>query len=599
MKIAIAQLNTNIADLTHTLERMREQSILAAEQGVDLLLFPSAALVGPYPGGLTESEEFMCDLVIQLGAFAKQVKVPCLIPIAFDVAEGIVRDVVFVNGGKARPLVMANRAAAMMRRLSNEQGEEEDAAQLDFAGLRLGLAFSYYELEAYTRGYADEKCDVILYFSSESYNTDDDISTLAPAVAEGAFVQLASDANAWLVAVGSVGGYDELSFAGGSFVMAPWGELAAAAPSFEEALLVCDFDPMAEGPLAHPVLLPVQRRVALLWDALVTCLRDFVLKGEVENVVVPITGQLTSAVATVLAVDALGPQRVHAVMLPSHERLGTADFCRKLALNLRIGFEDPLSADLGEKSRALSRSMQAWRDNRANVKRLHRDLANVMLAHRARELNAAVLGISDKTEMALEWLLPAATSAAFEPLGDVYRSDVAELARWRNTASPVIPPEVIDCYDVAEDLAEGAPSTEIALSTIDAILYLHIERGLGLSAIAREGFDEGLVKLVLERVGACALQRRAAALMPMISQRPFADRAWPINCAWHDSVRDESMVLEAQEQLRESMAFQPRGEGAESAPTGDDLLRMLGFEPEPGEDAPAATMDDFWNDLMG
>ena len=576
MRIAIAQMNSTTGALVATIDRMLEYASAAADAGVGLLVFPAPVLTGPAPGGLTESEEFLTDLMAELVRFSQNVRLACLVPLTLETPEGTLHEAVLVREGQLMPLAMAARLAAM------GQGTLDAFTAPGFAwdGVRFGVAFGTHDLDNFSHEDLADQIDVLLYLPVDSYNTDDEFTALAPAVSQGAYLEDAAAIDAWLVVAGAMGGYDEQVFCGGSFVMAPWGELAAVAPSFEEALLVADIDPSSEGPLASPVTAPPYVRTRFLWDALALCLRDYVTKLGMEGVVVPLTGQLTSAVLAALAVDALGPTKVHGVVLPVHASLGTAELCRQLALNLRIGFEDPLSSVMGEAARALASHMEAWGDDSSITRRLHIDLSNVMIAHRARELKGIALGISDKTSMACEWTLAVCSASAIEPVGDVYRSDVLALALERNKQSPVIPDGIIDNYDLPAGLGleELGTSDELRLSQLDAILYLHVERGMGISRIADEGFDEALVERVLHRVDECGVWRRRVGLVPFVSQRSLASRAWPSACGWHDHPRDddEGALEEALRTGMERALGDLLGADAVDDGTMDDLLGLFG-----------------------
>ena len=585
MHIAVAQMNSLPGDLGPTCERMLVYAQEARDRGAELLLYPMPLLTGPRPGGLTESEEFLSDLLQTLTEFARRAPVglTCTIPVVVDTGAGVYREVFAARDGKLLALSIAQHLSAM----ANGAGGWAPVA-VDMDGAKLAFVFGPEEL-GYLQDADKHQVDAIVYMAADSFNADDEYSAMAAGVSEGAFLSEARGLDAWLIGVNGVGGYDAQVFTGGSFVLAPWGELAAVAPSFEEALLDADVDLAQEGPLARPVAAPPYVRTRLLWDALTLCLRDYVEKQDLKGVVVPLTGQLTSAAVAVLAVDALGPTKVHGMMLPVHDSMGSMELCRQLALNLRIGFEDPLSTEVGECSRKLSTAIEAWRDERILVHRLHTDLSGVMLAHRARELGGCVLGISDKTGMCCEWTLSACSAAALEPLGDVYRTDVAGLARQRNTASPVFPDGILDSYDVPDvgPLATLGSSPERRLSELDAILFLHVERNYGYGALVDEGFDQALVQAVLQRLGDTALWRSRVGMVPYVSQMPLADRAWPCAHGWRDHERGYGEPA-LEELLRATMQDTLVASGlgdASQLPDLETFLASMGqFVPGPQDD---------------
>ncbi|MCH3944162.1 MAG: hypothetical protein LKE37_11115 [Atopobiaceae bacterium] len=531
MRISIAQMNTCTGDLDRTAGRIVEQSRAAEAQGSRLLVCPVPVLTGPDPGGLSESEEYFLDLSRTLDRLAREAACPLVVPIVVDMGEGITFEAVLVRDGKVVPLRLASYLSALSRSEAEESDEDpyEGPVEFEHEGVSFGVAFDYAALDDFSHGAGD--VDVIIYLPFYCYNTDDEASALGPSVADGCFLRDAADANAWIVCAGPVGGYDERVFTGGSFVLAPWGEVAALAPSFEEALLGCDVDPVSEGPLAEPVQMASYQRSRHLWDALVLATRDFVGKQGLPGVVVGLDGTLASSVVAALAVDALGPTRVHGLVLPCPDDASAAD-ARTLAHDLRMDVREAQGA--GPLASAL--------DGASLDQDLRADLASALLALRAREVGGIVLSSEDKTASALDPSRPCARVAAFAPLGDVYRTDVATIARMRNAVSPVIPRGSLDRLRLPSGLGlEDIPGTpESRLNELDALLLLHVERGMGLSSIVEERANPEVAAAVLERVCAGELRRRSSGVpRPIVSDCTLSERAWPIALAWHDRVRPD------------------------------------------------------------
>ena len=573
MRISIAQMNTRAGDFDRTADRIVEQSRAAEAQGSRLLVCPTPALTGPDPGGLSESEEYFYDLSRTLDRLSREAACPLVVPIVVDMGEGITFEAVLVRDGEVVPLRLASYLSAFAHSGSDEEETDpyEEPVEFEHDGVSFGIAFDYAALDDFSHGAGD--VDVIIYLPFYCYNTDDEASALGPSVADGCFVHDATDANAWLVAAGAVGGYDEQVFTGGSFVLAPWGELAALAPSFEEALLSCEVDPVGEGPLRDPVQLGSYQRSRHLWDALALSTRDFVDKQDLSGVVVGLDGTLSSAAVAALAVDALGPTRVHGLILPGPDGTAVAD-ARTLAHDLRIDADDVVGRGelLSPGGMPLDAPSLA-------------DLEEALLARRAREVGGIVLSTQDKTAAALDPSVPLACAAAFAPLGDVYRTDVATIARMRNAVSPVIPRGCLDRLELPSGLGlEGMPGTpESRLNELDAMLLLHVERGMGLSSIVEERANPSVATAVLERVCAGELRRRSSNVpRPIVSDCTFAERAWPIALAWHDRVRPD---------------WHAGGEGEQDLRAGiEEFMRQVLRENSQGEQ-PAPTHDA--SDLMG
>jgi NAD+ synthase (glutamine-hydrolysing) len=586
MKVAISQMDTTMGDLSGTVARMVAQSKLAGERGVDLLAFPAPALTGHDPAGLLVSEGFLSDLSAALDQLAEGLACPCLVPFMMDFGEGPGLECALVAEGTVTPLHLAaymERLVAGTAHTSSDtddeasDGDEADAMDaladggpvaFSLAGAEVGIALDSLDLVDFAEGRAE--ADVIFYLPFSGYDADDEATCLAPSISEGSYLKLASEANSWLVAVGAVGGYDEAVFTGGSFVLAPWGQLACALPSFEEAFQVVDIDVMSEGPLATPLAPPAYERMAHLWEALVLSTRDLCRKGGRRGVCLQLDGSLTSSVLAVLASDAVGPANVHALVSPAlgEEALSSA---RLLARNLHLDVRELADAAVAET--ALGLGVDEPSD-------LAPDLAAVLLADMSRRDGALVLSDLDKTAAAVRGRIPS-LAADFAPLADVYRSDVAALARQRNTISPVIPAECLRRLCVPTDLGldEMSDTDEGRLSELDAILLLHVEQGLGLSAITVERDHGPVVSRILDRVQACEPARRQTPPFPVVSERTFDERAWPLTLEWHDRPRDPDDAVDEDEALGRIEEFL-RSVSATSQPTGatgPDEAGALGF----------------------
>ena len=570
MKIAIAQMNTRPGDFDVTVPRMLAQISAAHAQGAELVVFPTPVLTGPAPGGLAESEGFVADLMSAVISLAEQAETAAVVPVILGPANESSADAILVRDGQAVPL----RLMGMQGALRMGADPSQDAGfQLD--GIDVGVALDRAMLDRYAHGSAN--ADVILYLPPYCVNTNDETTALAASVADGCYVGEASDANSWLVVAGAVGGYDEQVFAGGSFVMAPWGELALVLPAFEEALGVAELEILGEGPLESPVTPPGYQRVPHLWEALVLAARDLFHKEELGECCLVLTGDLPTSALAALMVDALGPTRVHAVLAAS-DAAALAD-ARELARNLRIDAEELAPASVA----AYWRAVGSEPDSSAAALAAARAVASA----RARERGWSLVSPADKTAFALEADASAIAGAVMAPFGDVYRTDLCALARHRNTVSPVLPHGSLHRFAVPPvDLSElPGVGAEAQVNAIDAILILHVERSLGFSAVAHDRPMPCLVASVLERVRQQEPHRRAFPTTPVVSDRTLPERDWPLGMGWCDHERDESASLEALGRIAERMmgeAGQPPAEEDVEREMGSQFSEVMGILHEMG-----------------
>jgi NAD+ synthase (glutamine-hydrolysing) len=361
---------------------------------------------------------------------------------------------------------------------------------------------------------------------------------MAAALESAGFELDAQEMNAWFVGVASVGGYGTEVYAGGSFVIDPQGALVAAAPSFEDALLVADVDvsPAAEHIAGHetgradgraaeyalshvahdmPHLDPYEPAL-YAWQAVARAIADFAEAQAKTDVALALDGSLSSQAIAVLASDALGPAHVHVLVSSCAGRLAAS--CRELARRLRIDQRDGTAPAQGFDAR---------------------DWAGLELARLARESQALVLGTWDKTALALGLVPDSVSAAAFAPLGDVYRTDVLEMAHLRNSISPIFRRVALHAADgfVLRD-PEGKEhriNGERELLQVDTILLDYLEYSRTLADICTNtDFDTQLVAAVLDACRAGEALRRRLAPALVMGSCPLAEAGFPLGVAWDD-----------------------------------------------------------------
>lgn len=551
MRIAIAQMTSHAGDFSATAARMAEQSRRAAERGVDLLVFPAPVLCGAAPTAPVDREGFLLDLAGCLMGLVDELACPCLVPVLTDVSGVTLPEaLLFSEGGVVPVRLTAYLEAARARARSEEaadapeEPEGRPLPELEFAGARLGVAFTYEDLDDYD----DYDVDVIVFLSGYGFATDDVSSALGSSLADGRFLADAEATGAWIVGVGALGSYDAQVFCGSSFVLAPWGELAAQAPSLEEALLVCDLDPSAEGPLAEALPLEVFDAPLMAWGALSLGVEAACEGGRDACVVVD--GRLPSLLVATLATDALGPTRVRA-LVPRTADASLEVAAEALVRALRLPEGNVECVDL---------SAEAEKDQA-----LAHDLAEARLAALARRTGAVALGSVDKTALALGGA-PDICAAAVQPLGDLYRSDVVALARLRNTISPVISEAALAAGSAlpVEGLEVDLPSAEARLEFVDLVLSSYLEWETPVSDIAAERGHAAAVEAIATRVRDADALRGGAGRPIVVSSRTLGEARGPIGLVWRDRVRPD--VERAASEVAEALARLSAGAAGEEGP---------------------------------
>jgi NAD+ synthase (glutamine-hydrolysing) len=340
-----------------------------------------------------------------------------------------------------------------------------------------------------------------------------------------------------IVFVNQVGGQDELVFDGGSMVIDAAGELCLQAPTFVEGLYpVIAMAANQSVTIEKQTVSPDQSSLASIYQALVLGTRDYVDKNGFKGVVLGLSGGIDSALVLAIAVDALGKDRVEAVMMPFRY---TSDISQSAAeeeaklLDVRyrcISIEsifDAFMSALQPEFEGLSRDT-----TEENLQARCRGSLLMAISNKKRYL---VLTTGNKSEMAVGYAtLYGDMAGGFDVLKDVAKTRVFELAKYRNTQSYVIPQIVIDRPPSAELAPNQVDEDSLPpYPVLDRILAAYIEADQSAEDIIAQGFDRAMVERVLHLVDLNEYKRRQAAVGPRITKRGFGrDRRYPITSGW-------------------------------------------------------------------
>ena len=410
-------------------------------------------------------------------------------------------------------------------------------------------------------------------------------------------VRRAREANAALAYANMVGGQDELIFDGDSILVAADGALIARGPQFEEALVVADLNlpaapeppaadqPVDAGdgsvitikrvtlPLSGPALsgptgtmdmeeaseaagVPEVERpegAGLFWPrlsdpaevygALVLGVRDYVRKNGFRSVILALSGGIDSALTATIAADAIGPDRVHVVLMPSryssdHSVTDAEDLVRRQGLHAET---IPIASMVDAFSDAMT--PHGFPDKGLPTENLQARVRGVVLMGLSNAGGHLVLTTGNKSELATGYsTLYGDSAGGFGPIKDVPKTLVWELSRWRNAeaeragATPPIPQNSIDKPPSAE-LAPGQMDTDSLppYEVLDALLDDYVEKDMGTAELIAAGHDHELVERVVRLVDAAEYKRRQYPPGPKISQKNFGrDRRLPITNRWRE-----------------------------------------------------------------
>jgi len=339
-----------------------------------------------------------------------------------------------------------------------------------------------------------------------------------------------------IVYVNLVGGQDELVFDGGSMVFDHSGHLNVEAPQFEEGLYPVDF--LYEHH-CQPISQPLPTEPSLeenVYKALVLGVRDYVNKNGFRSVVLGLSGGIDSAVTLAIAVDALGPDRVRAVMMPFRYTSGMSlEDAEAEALALGVQYDVYSIEPMYEAfMSALAEPFEGTRPD-TTEENLQARLRGVLLMSLSNKFGSLVLTTGNKSEMAVGYsTLYGDMAGGFDVLKDVPKTLVFQLAWYRNTLSEVIPERVITRPPSAELAPDQKDEDSLpGYDVLDQILNLYVERDFSADAIVTEGFDRTDVERVIRLVDVNEYKRRQAPIGVRITERGFGkDRRYPITNAW-------------------------------------------------------------------
>jgi NAD+ synthase (glutamine-hydrolysing) len=392
-------------------------------------------------------------------------------------------------------------------------------------------------------------------------------------------VRRAREAHAALAYANMIGGQDELVFDGDSILVAADGTLVARGPQFEEALVVADLDlpaaPSGEVPGDQPVdaedgTVITIKRVTLagagaapadrpedtegpLWPrlsdpaevyaALVTGVRDYVNKNGFRSAILALSGGIDSALTATIAVDAIGADNVHVVLMPSryssgHSVSDAEDLIKRQGVHSAMipiaSIVDAFAAEL---------TATGFPETGLPAENLQARVRGVVLMGLSNAGGHLVLTTGNKSELAAGYsTLYGDSAGGFAPIKDVFKTTVWELARWRNAEAarrgmtPPIPENSITKPPSAE-LAPGQLDTDSLppYEVLDALLDDYVEKDMGSAELVAAGHDPALVERVIRLVDTAEYKRRQYPPGPKISQKNFGrDRRLPITNRWRE-----------------------------------------------------------------
>ena len=547
LRIALAQLNPKVGDLKGNLALGRKALADAVEAKADILMFSELFLTGYFPEDLFFKRQFVDDAIAaarELTAATAGTNVSLVLPTVWRDEEGLRNAVILAENGR----VTARR---FKRELPNDDVFYErryfvpgDLAEpVTIKGVSIGIPICEDIWHAdVCEHLVDNGARLLLCPNGSPYwrNKQDMRKELVLA--------RVNEDNVPLIYLNQVGGQDELVFDGASFAIEPGGRLALQGKSFEEDFIVSDWVHTDNGwRCENGQVVPLVSSDEAPWRACILGLRDYVYKNGFKQVVLGLSGGIDSAVVATMAVDALGPENVHCLMLPyrytSEESLRDAKDCAE-----RLGVRYDIVSIGAAVDDALEELAPVFGNKPQDLteENIQSRMRGLVLMAVSNKFGSMLLTTGNKSEMSVGYAtIYGDMNGGFNPLKDMLKMQVYRLARWRNENLPgnvlgqrgeVIPQAIIDKAPSAELRPNQTDQDSLPpYPVLDAILEGFVEEELSIKELVARGFELETVKRIEKLLYIAEYKRRQSAPGVKLTAKALGlGRKYPITNGYRD-----------------------------------------------------------------
>jgi NAD+ synthase (glutamine-hydrolysing) len=537
VKIGFAQINMHVGAIEANTEKVLDTARRARDElHCDLVIFPELALSGYPPEDLLLHRGMQLRVQTALDRVRDDINgIALYLGCPEYVDEKIYNGGVFINDGEViarhRKIVLPNYSVFDEKRYF-EAGSEPTV--VEYGGIRFGLMICEdVWLPGPCSAAVHAGAEIILILNGSPFHRQ------KQGIREEVLLKRAKEIQRPLLYVNMVGGQDELVFDGGSMALNESGTLAFRAPAFAEGLYSVDAVPgngVEPAKIRVADVTPELSHIESIYEALLMGTGDYVKKNGFEDVILGLSGGIDSALTLCVAADALGAERVHAVMMPSEytSHMSRVDATMQ-ANNLGVKIDTLPITSIFDATVNLLDNIFDGLDIDVTEENIQARCRGILLMAMSNKLGKMLLTTGNKSEMAIGYAtLYGDMAGGFAPLKDCSKTLVYELASYRNTVSKVIPERVITREPTAElrfnqKDTDSLPPYDI----LDPILEAFIERDLSVDQIAELGFDRQTVYEVLGMVKRNEYKRRQAPPGVRVSRRAFGkDWRYPITSGY-------------------------------------------------------------------
>jgi NAD+ synthase (glutamine-hydrolysing) len=552
LRVAMAQINPTVGDLLGNAALILAHAQSAADNGAHIALFPEMALTGYPVEDLALRLSFQEASRASIEVLASELPRDLVSIVGYlDCIDGAPANrVAVISGGKI--LARYTKCHLPNYGVFDEYrnfvaGDSTLVVRIHGVDVGILICEDLWIDGGATARLAARKPGLVLVPNGSPYERDKDDTRLA-------LVQKrAREFSAPLVYLNMTGAQDDLVFDGDSIAVDSKGAVIARAPQFEDGMALIDLN--LQGATSTPDVVISEDEVTLdrtlvpgiaarlgaeeeVWNAIVVGLRDYIGKNGFSEIVIGLSGGIDSALVAALAVDAIGPDKVHGVAMPSkysstHSIEDAVALAANTGLGLRtVSIESMVDAYMDE----LELTGLAEENLQARVR------GTTLMAISNQE-GALVLATGNKSELACGYsTLYGDAVGGYAPIKDIYKVDVWALAKWRNSLAiengetPPIPQRSIDKEPSAELRPDQKDSDSLPeYEVLDELLRNYVDEDLGHNALVAMGFGPELVKRVIAMVDKAEYKRRQYPPGPKVSKRAFGkDRRLPMSSSWRE-----------------------------------------------------------------
>ncbi|UNU73735.1 NAD+ synthase [Moraxella nasovis] len=534
INFAIMQTNFWVGDIAGNVKKMKALALSAKSQGADIVIFPELSLIGYPPEDLLLRPTLGERVRSAMNELAQIDGIVTILGYPHIDHHGTFNSAAILQGGSQKGFYhkqcLPNYGIFDERRYFKKGFNH---VLFDYKGTTIGLLICEdIWHDAPIAALKNEGADLVVVLNASPFEIGKQAKRKEQLHAQ------ATKHNLPIIYANTVGAQDDIVFDGGSLIVQADGSIAHEGSRFLNQLIMAQFNATAktfDTQVKPPIVLSEESE---MYQALVVGLRDYVNRSGFKGVIIGLSGGIDSALTLCIAVDALGADKVYAVMMPYEFTSGMSlEDAAAQAARLNVSYTVCPIHDAVAGLRSSLAPLFAGSTPDVTEENLQARARGMILMALSNKFGHMVASTGNKSENAVGYAtLYGDMVGGFDVLKDVYKTDVYRLANYRNRLEddPVIPKRVITRPPSAELRPDQKDEDTLpAYDTLDAILKMYIDEDLGYKAICAAGFDPDTVERVLDMVDKAEHKRRQGAIGTKITKKSFGrERRYPLVNGW-------------------------------------------------------------------